>query len=84
MPKPSRLSIDCFFTLATRAAPHLRAARPRREDAPTAVMAAPIRDILALLRRHWAWWLVPMLLVLGLGLVLLALPAPDAAPPFRY
>ena len=39
----------------------------------------------ALLRRHWAWWLVPMLLVLlFLGLLLLWLPPPDAAPPFRY
>jgi hypothetical protein len=48
-------------------------------------MATPTRDTLTILRQHWAWWLVPLLLVLGaLGLLLFALPAPDAAPPFRY
>lgn len=36
------------------------------------------------LRENWPYWAVPLLLALALLLGLWLVPAPDAAPPFRY
>jgi hypothetical protein len=44
-----------------------------------------VRRLVSLLRERWAWWLVPLLLTLGiLALVSLLRPTPEPTLPLEY